>query len=229
MRKRNIGFLSVCVVIVAVAAVGVFYNRETSLAEEKAAKQLNMEEWGKVLADNAAKAQGISAFSAESGANEEIYAVGNNGTILKQDVEQAKKFYLLSGLNEEAAQEKAVTYAYQREALYQEAIRQGYTVTDEEVWEYLEQLKGIIAEANNNEEAQQLIDQFDSEEAYWNYEFYVYQKNLPIEKYVKGKRDVFMQTAERDNKTADAAEEAWQSFFENLKEKLVEEENYKVL
>ena len=58
-----------------------------------------------------------------------------------------------------------------RDATYQKAISEGYTVTDDEVWAYLEELKNIINEAVNKEEAQALINQFDSEEEYWQHEF----------------------------------------------------------
>ena len=58
-------------------------------------------------------------------------------------------------------------------------------VTDEEVWAYLDELKEIINGATNKDEAQALINQFDSEEEYWQHEFEVYKINLPIEKIFK--------------------------------------------
>ena len=49
---------------------------------------------------------------------------------------------------------------------------------------YLDELKEIINGATNKDEAQALINQFDSEEEYWQHEFEVYKINLPIEKYL---------------------------------------------
>ncbi|MFR8426781.1 MAG: hypothetical protein ACLVCH_03360 [Roseburia inulinivorans] len=64
----------------------------------------------------------------------------------------------------------------EREALYQQAIEAGYTVTDQEVYDYLEKLKVFIEQSDNKEDAMAIIEQFDSEEDYWNYEFEVYKK-----------------------------------------------------
>ena len=175
MKKRNLWILGIFAVAVTSVAAAVFLGREPILAEEKGVQEWEAEKWGQILAENAAKVQNLSETE-------------DKDAILKLDIEQTKAFYTFTGLSEEAAQEKAVAYVQEREALYQEAIEHGYTVTDEEVWEYLEQLKDTIADAENGEEAQLIMDQFDSEEDYWNYEFYVYQKNLPIEKYVQAKR-----------------------------------------
>lgn len=224
-NKRKAGFFGAAAVLIAIVAVGVYWGREISLAEENDAGKWNAEKWGQILAENAGKVQGISAYST----NSELYAVGKNGTILKQDIEQAKEFYLISGLNEEDAQKEAVKYAYEREALYQEAVKNGYQITNEEIWSYLGELKDLLKDSENGEDAQKVMDQFDSEEAYWEYEFTVYQKDLPIQKYVAGKRDVFMDTAERDNKSFNQAEEVWENYFETLKKELVEKENFKEL
>lgn len=178
MRKRNLWILGVlAIAVVSAAAVAVFLGREPVLTRENDTQTGDTEEWGQILAENAEKVQNLSMTE-------------DKDEILKLDIEQTKAFYILKGLSEEEAQEKAVAYVQEREALYQEAIEHGYTVTDEEVWEYLEQLKGTIANAENGEAAQLIMEQFDSEEDYWNYEFYVYQKNLPIEKYAQAKKFV---------------------------------------
>lgn len=174
MKKRNLWILGIFAVAVTSVAAAIFLGREPVLTRENDAQAGDTEKWGQILAENAEKVQNLSMTE-------------DKDEILKLDIEQTKAFYILTGLSEEKAQEKAVSYVQERDALYQEAIEHGYTVTDEEVWEYLEQLKGTIADAENGEEAQLIMDQFDSEEDYWNYEFYVYQKNLPIEKYVQAK------------------------------------------
>ena len=60
-------------------------------------------------------------------------------------------------------------------------------MTDQEVYDYLEKLKVFIEQSDNKEDAMAIIEQFDSEEDYWNYEFEVYKKDLPIQKYMAAK------------------------------------------
>ena len=56
-------------------------------------------------------------------------------------------------------------------------------MTDSEVEAYLEELKQTLYHADNSEDAMAVMEQFDSEEDYWKYEFEVYKKDLPIIKY----------------------------------------------
>ena len=63
--------------------------------------------------------------------------------ITKDDIEQATEFYILAGYTESTAREKAIKYMLERDATYQKAISEGYSVTDEEVWAYLDELKEI--------------------------------------------------------------------------------------
>ena len=135
-----------------------------------------MSEWGKTLRGYAIDEKG--------GEEQEIYAKGNSATITEEEIQQATDFYILSGMNKDAAREKAIAYVKEREALYEEAIRNGYSVTEDEIWNYLEELKEVINNADNKEDAYEVMNSFGSEQEYWNYEFGVYQKNLPIQKYV---------------------------------------------
>lgn len=64
-----------------------------------------------------------------------------------------------------------------------------------------------------------MINQFDSEEDFWNYEFTVYKKNLPIQNYVHGLEEAYR------NREADS-EKSWETYFAEFKEKLAEDENY---
>ena len=177
-----------------------------------------LKEWGKTLRANTT---GIP--------DKDVYALGRNTVLTKKDIEQATQFYTLSGMDPQKAKETAVEYVAQREALYHTAIENGYAVTDEEVWDYLEELKATIQNADNREDALAVIDQFDTEEDYWNYEFTVYQKNLPIQNYVKDLEQNFMQSSTYSNAPADQTEEAWQEYFNQLKDSYVLEEDYEVV
>ena len=122
-------------------------------------------------------------------------------------------------MGEASAKKEAVKYMAEREALYQEALAQGFTVTDEEVWDYLEHFKEELHEYQNSDMVDTIMEQFDSEEDYWNYEFTVYQKNLPIQNYVHDLEQEYL--AQQEN-----PEISWETHFEKLKETLAANENY---
>ena len=116
-----------------------------------------------------------------------------------------------------------------REALYQQAIEAGYTVTDQEVYDYLEEVKGNLSnQSENKEDAMAIIEQFDSEEDYWNYEFEVYKKDLPIQKYMAAKEKEFKEVAPQA-KSINEIEEEWQEYYEQIKAQAVENEEFKVV
>lgn len=118
--------------------------------------------------------------------DESIYARGKSGGVITtKDIEQATEFYILAGHEQSDAEDKAVEYMLQRDATYQRAIATGYSVSDDEINDYLDDLKVTINDSINSEEAQALISQFGSEEGYWQHEFEVYKINLPIEKYLE--------------------------------------------
>lgn len=139
----------------------------------------------------------LKQYVNDENGNEMIYARGKNGVITNKEVEQAMMFYTTFGMNQEDARKQAVLYVEEREALYQQAIEAGYTVTDQEVYDYLEKLKVFIEQSDNKEDAMAIIEQFDSEEDYWNYEFEVYKKDLPIQKYMAAKEKEFKKLRHR--------------------------------
>ena len=181
-------------------------------------------EWGKYLS-------GFSNVEKNSSLPNDTLMVGTYGVITKSDVAQAKQFYILKGLSESDAETEALQHTKEREALYQAAIRNGFTVTDKEVYSYLDELKKTIDQADNKEDAYAIIDQFESEDAYWNFEFTVYKKDLPIQKYVSSLEQSYNQGKLTDtNNSIDAnaekSDNGWVNDFEQLKIQLVEDENF---
>lgn len=163
---------------------------------------------------------------------DEILEHGTSAIIYSSDVEQAKKFYEIAGQSESEAEKNALDYVEKREALYEEAIKNGYSVTDEEVWDYIEELKEIIQRADNKSDADAIMSQFNSEEDYWEYEFYVYKKNLPIQNYVRDLEKNFNANqvdtySEEDDNVETNTEDAWISYFEQYKKMLVEQQEFK--
>ncbi len=75
---------------------------------------------------------------------------------------------------------------------------------------------------------QAALEGFDSEEAYWDYEYEVYTVDLPIQNYVSAKeKEFFMNNPEVMN--ADIPYNEWTKAFEELKDELVEKQNFQVV
>lgn len=160
--------------------------------------------------------------------SDERYAEGNQAIVLKKDIQQAKQFYLLAGIGEEEANKQAIDYVFQREALYQNAIENGYEASDQEVKEYLKELREFVNSADNREDYLDAMHQFESEEAYWEFQFEIYKKDLPIQNYV---RDLEQQFAEKNNFSDEngLSEDEWINYFEDFKKNLVEKEQFRII
>lgn len=171
---------------------------------------------------------------AENNPTEGIYARGNSGGIITtSDYEKATEFYIIAGNDENTAREKAEEYLLQRDALYQKAIESGCTVTDAEVTEYLDELKNTFDTASNKEDVYALINQFDSEEDYWDYQFKICQINLPIEKYVQAlKEDFYNSKVSTYSDSEDAVAQDpltdFNNYLDSLKNELVDAEDYTI-
>lgn len=172
-----------------------------------------MAEWGMKLKD--------SVGGKEEQDTSQVYAQGDHATVTQDEIEQAKQFFITSGLSESEAAEKAISYSMEREAMYEKALQEGYDVTDAEVDAYLSELKSMMSTAENKTDIEALISQFDSEEEYWQYQKEVYRKNLPIQKYVSELQKQY----DENGKETDTAEE-WNHYLEQYKREVVQEENY---
>jgi hypothetical protein len=157
-----------------------------------------------------------------------IYAKGVSATITEEEVQQATDFYLLSGdISKQEAREKAISYSEEREALYEVAILNGYSVTDDEIWSYLKELKEIINTADNKDDLYAIMNSFDSEQEYWDYQFEVYQKNLPIQKYVEDLKAQYESQTGKIRGTLEFMND-FNSYYEKYKQNLVKKENYQL-
>ena len=94
-------------------------------------------------------------------------------------------FYVLQGKSRQEADKTAKEYAQEYNALYVEAVKNGFDATDEEVKTYVDSLKEELNKPENKEQLNSVLKGFGSEDEYWDYEYMVYQKQLPIQKYVK--------------------------------------------
>lgn len=164
--------------------------------------------------------------------DESIYARGKSGGVITtKDIEQATEFYILAGYEQSDAEDKAVEYMLQRDATYQRAIAAGYSVSDDEINDYLDDLKVTIKDSINSEEVQALISQFGSEEEYWQHESEVYKINLPIEKYLESLKQEYLKNSistRSNNQEAEETIENYNRYIEEVKSELVKQEQYEI-
>lgn len=164
--------------------------------------------------------------------DESIYARGKSGGVITtKDIEQATEFYILAGYEQSDAEDKAVEYMLRRDATYQRAIAAGYSVSDDEINDYLDDLKVTINDSINSEEAQALISQFGSEEGYWQHEFEVYKINLPIEKYLESLKQEYLKNSistQSNNQEAEETIENYNRYIEEVQSELVKQEQYEI-
>ena len=87
-------------------------------------------------------------------------------------------------------------------------------------------------EYGNKDEAQALINQFDSEEEYWQHEFEVYKINLPIEKYLNSVKQDYLNNAATIYSESEHETEHLNScneYLQNLQSDLAEKEDYEIM
>ena len=160
-----------------------------------------------------------------------VYFKGKTAEITKKDLEMSIDNLVLSGLKEENAIKEAVKLTMEREALYEEAVAEGFNVTDDEIKAYLEELKGMMDKADNKAQVEAIIKGFGSEEKYWDFEFSIYKKDLPIIKYQKA---LETQYNDKDIKlrldtVKPTYKEGFGGFLEQYKEALVKDQNFRLV
>ena len=160
-----------------------------------------------------------------------VYFKGKTAVITKKDLEMSIDNLVLSGLKEENAIKEAVKLSMEREALYEEAVTEGFNVTDGEIKDYFEELKGMMDKADNKAQVEAIIKGFGSEEKYWDFEFSIYKKDLPIIKYQKA---LETQYNDKDIKlrldtVKPTYKEGFGGFLEQYKEALVKDQNFRLV
>ena len=160
-----------------------------------------------------------------------VYFKGKTAVITKKDLEMSIDNLVLSGLKEENAIKEAVKLTMEREALYEEAVAEGFNVTDDEIKDYFEELKGTMDKAENKVQVDAIIKGFGSEEKYWDFEFGIYKKDLPIIKYQEA---LETQYNDKDIKlrldtVKPTYKEGFGGFLEQYKEALVKDQNFRLV
>ncbi len=210
MKKRIILITSVGIILV----IGLLYVRTNT---QNSTDKNTSYKWGNYLNKN-------SSETSKPLTDTEIYAKGKNATISVQEMKQAIYFFEIQGNSKKDAEKLAYEYMKKSAALYAEAIEKGYNVTEEEVKTQVEELQSFMEDDSLDEtsknQVQSVIEGFDSEEEYWEYERQVYQKLLTSEKYVSDLQKEFYSTSSQKD---------WNTYFENYKNQLVEKEKFQIV
>ena len=200
-KKKKVMKKRVSVIMVSVLAVGIITYFP---AKQILGKNDILSEWGKILSGETTKeiindekyndtkyrlsTKGIISNNIVSG--DEVIEAGSDILITRQEMERVKSFYVLKGQSEKEAEKTALKYIEEYNAMYVEAVNNGFNVTEKEVDEYILALKTTMKQAANASDVEKIIAQFESEEEYWEFEKMVYQKQLPVQKYVATLEDV---------------------------------------
>lgn len=155
------------------------------------------------------------------------------------EIDQAKDFYISAGYSDAEAQEAAIAYVKEINTLYQEAIKHGYAVTDDEISAHIEQMKVDFQNAENKDEIYDFINSFENEEAYWDFQFEMLKKDLPIQRYVADKENEYINRNTPNNLSASAnsveysdkvleVQEEWVDQFEAIKDDAENRYEYKI-
>lgn len=209
-------------------------------AKEILGKSDFMTEWGKVLSSRNKETKnnengnndanykmalkGLSSENVISG--DDIYEAGSDVLITNQEMDIAKSFYVLQGRSEAEAEKEATKYVEEYNAMYVEAVNNGYDVTEDEVEKYISDLKTAAKDAENSDDVKKVIDQFESEDEYWEYQKIVCQKQLPIQKYVKVLEEEYMAKEGLDENSTEATD-SWNSQLDKIKEKAAANQKFK--
>ena len=158
------------------------------------------------------------------------YAVGRDGIITKAQVEARQYFYQVRGLNEEEALCAALQELMEEEAMYQKALSLGITVADEEVFAYLGKMKAILElsddKVDNAGELLRIMDQFDSPEDYWEFEYSVTYREMIIQKYVNDLTEGFLKN--HPFRSDSQQKEECREYLEQVKKDLVLEQDFRM-
>lgn len=135
---------------------------------------------------------------------ENAYAVGKNGVVTIDEYVNNYQNYLGDGYLEDEAKRLAQRKSLEFEATYQEALRQGFSVSIKEIKEYIAEVKESFTIASNGEDAlKSIIWRYGSEEAYYEYLEIACKKSLPVNKYLKDLEQQWLKDLDNDFDTFD--------------------------
>ncbi|MCR5793132.1 MAG: hypothetical protein K6G65_08180 [Lachnospiraceae bacterium] len=158
--------------------------------------------------------------------SEDVVIKGKNTEITEAEIKDAAIFYEAQGESQEDAIEDAKEELEEYHALYSEASKKGYTVTEKEVADYVSELRKTVSEADNSEEVKVMIEAYGDEDKYWEHMKEVYMTRLVVEKYTHDLLEDFNEKYTGELET-DEYNKAWDKYFNGIKEDAVNREKFK--
>ena len=130
----------------------------------------------------------------------------------------------LSKYSENAvSQEEAVKELVEEKALYEEAVKHGFQISDAELDKEMAELKEVVRTSENSEEIQEMISVFENEDVYWEY---VRERNL-----IKGTILAYQQSLQEQycdkagiKLETDVEEKEWEEYMDQVVEKAVDKQ-----
>lgn len=193
MKKKIITLAVVMVLAVGISVPLISNVTQVTDKNEKWGQSLKKSYDEKKVGDvKKYKTSLIGNYSANKVEGDEVSEAGKDILITDSELNQMSDFYVLQGKSRQEADKTAKEYAREYNALYVEAVKNGFDATTEEVKTYVDNLKAELNKPENREQLDSVIKGFGSEDEYWGYEYMVYQKQLPIQKYVKSLERTFV-------------------------------------
>ena len=159
-----------------------------------------------------------------------VYAIGEDIVIYNDELQKIVDKYRISDsdFDEETSKEEAYNYLLKREAKYQAAVDKGYTVTDEEIQDYvnkqIEESRKAVDSGGGDEFSAFLQGAGMSIEEYWQTQYDVLGKELLASKYFEKVHAEFLSTTKSEN-----PDEEWKKYLDNMLEEIIDEQNVKIL
>lgn len=153
---------------------------------------------------------------------EEIIVKSEHFKITKEELENRKEVYELSGSNKSA--DEALGDLIERKALIYKAQESGFSVSEADYLSYVEAFKKSAAGAENKEELYEYYEGFGGEENYWNTMEPVVKESLLIAKYMDAKMSEYAKELNLKEEEAEFITK-WNVEQQNVIEDIVSEEN----
>ncbi len=167
-------------------------------------------EWGEYLAN------AYNESKTNTKAVDSIVLDGKDIDIKASQIEQYETFYEIYGYDN--PESEALNFAKEYSALYAEAVKNGFTVTDEEVKEWV----NMAADDLQNKTIESC---FDSENDYFDFRMDVDRKDCIIMKYVKNIENQFADECDYERGTQEF-DNAYEEYFSNLKKELINKQSF---
>ena len=152
----------------------------------------------------------------------EIFSVGRDILITKQEIEDAKAMYVLQGQSEEDAKAAATKYMEEYNAIYAEAVNSGIDATEEEIEKYIADQKRMEEEAKGMEDLSGAATLLDTESEFWELQM---AKSCIIQKYAKALEEEYLDKIAKED--GNKIKTTWTKEYDKVKEKAVLKQRFK--